>query len=40
VGFPTGNFLKAGDVIEASIEKLGTLKNTFGPKPAAFYEPL
>ncbi|MEA3225355.1 MAG: fumarylacetoacetate hydrolase family protein [Planctomycetota bacterium] len=40
VGFPTGNFLRAGDKIEASIEKLGTLQNTLGPKPEAFYEPL
>lgn len=40
VGFPTGNFLKAGDKIEASIEKLGTLTNTLGPKPETFYEPL
>ena len=40
VGFPTGNFLKAGDRIEASIEKLGTLTNTLGPKPETFYEPL
>ena len=40
VGFPTGNFLKAGDKIEATIEKLGTLTNTLGPKPSKFYEPL
>lgn len=40
VGFPTGNFLKAGDKIEASIEKLGTLQNTLGPRPDKFYEPL
>jgi len=40
VGFPTGNFLKAGDRIEASIEKLGTLANSLGPKPDSFYEPL
>lgn len=40
VGFPTGNFLKAGDRIDASIEKLGTLTNTLGPEPDAFYEPL
>ncbi len=40
VGFPTGNFLKAGDRIEASIEKLGTLTNTLGPRPETFYEPL
>ncbi len=40
VGFPTGNFLKAGDKIEAGIDKLGTLTNTLGPKPRNFYEPL
>jgi len=40
VGFATGNYLKAGDRIEASIEKLGTLTNTLGPKPEKFYEPL
>lgn len=40
VGFPMGNFLKAGDKIEASIEKLGTLANTLGPRPERFYEPL
>ena len=40
VAMATGNFLKAGDEIEASIEKLGTLTNTLGPKPKKFYEPL
>ncbi len=40
VAMATGNFLKAGDKIEASIEKLGTLTNTLGPKPEKFYEPL
>ena len=40
VGFPTGNFLKAGDRIEATIKNLGTLQNTLGPKPNTFYEPL
>jgi 2-keto-4-pentenoate hydratase/2-oxohepta-3-ene-1,7-dioic acid hydratase in catechol pathway len=40
VGFPTGNFLKAGDKIEASIDNLGTLANTLGSKPESFYEPL
>jgi 2-keto-4-pentenoate hydratase/2-oxohepta-3-ene-1,7-dioic acid hydratase in catechol pathway len=40
VGFPTGNYLRAGDKIEATIEKLGTLTNTLGPRPDAFYEPL
>jgi 2-keto-4-pentenoate hydratase/2-oxohepta-3-ene-1,7-dioic acid hydratase in catechol pathway len=40
VGFATGNYLKAGDCIEATIDKLGTLKNTLGPKPKEFYEPL
>ncbi len=40
VGLATGDYLKAGDVIEASIEKLGTLTNTLGPKPEQFYTPL
>ena len=40
VGMATGNFLKAGDRIEASIEHLGTLTNSLGPKPEQFYEPL
>jgi 2-keto-4-pentenoate hydratase/2-oxohepta-3-ene-1,7-dioic acid hydratase in catechol pathway len=40
VAMATGNFLAAGDRIEASIEKLGTLTNTLGPKPKKFYEPL
>jgi 2-keto-4-pentenoate hydratase/2-oxohepta-3-ene-1,7-dioic acid hydratase in catechol pathway len=40
VAMATGNFLKAGDRIDASIEKLGTLTNTLGPKPGKFYEPL
>jgi len=40
VGMATGNFLKAGDRIECSIEALGTLTNTLGSRPTAFYEPL
>jgi 2-keto-4-pentenoate hydratase/2-oxohepta-3-ene-1,7-dioic acid hydratase in catechol pathway len=40
VGLATGNYLKAGDRIDASIENLGTLTNTLGPKPEKFYEPL
>jgi 2-keto-4-pentenoate hydratase/2-oxohepta-3-ene-1,7-dioic acid hydratase in catechol pathway len=40
VGLATGNYLKAGDKIEATIDKLGTLTNTLGPKPEKFYEPL
>lgn len=40
VGLATGDYMKAGDVIEASIEKLGTLTNTLGPKPEQFYTPL
>jgi 2-keto-4-pentenoate hydratase/2-oxohepta-3-ene-1,7-dioic acid hydratase in catechol pathway len=40
VAMATGNFLEAGDRIEASIEKLGTLTNTLGPKPEKLYEPL
>jgi len=40
VGMATGNFLKAGDRIDATIENLGTLTNTLGPRPKKFYEPL
>jgi len=40
VAIATGNFLRGGDVIECSIEGLGTLTNTLGPRPQAFYEPL
>ena len=40
VAMATGNFLKAGDKIECTIEKIGTLTNTLGAKPENFYEPL
>lgn len=40
VGLATGNYLKAGDRIDASIEGFGTLTNTLGPRPETFYEPL
>ncbi|MGB8226192.1 MAG: fumarylacetoacetate hydrolase family protein [Sedimentisphaerales bacterium] len=40
VAMATGNFLKAGDKIECTIEKIGTLTNTLGKKPENFYEPL
>jgi 2-keto-4-pentenoate hydratase/2-oxohepta-3-ene-1,7-dioic acid hydratase in catechol pathway len=40
VAMATGNFLKAGDKIECSIEKIGTLTNTLGPEPENYYEPL
>jgi 2-keto-4-pentenoate hydratase/2-oxohepta-3-ene-1,7-dioic acid hydratase in catechol pathway len=40
VGVATGNFLKAGDRIECTIEGLGTLTNTLGDRPEHFYEPL
>jgi 2-keto-4-pentenoate hydratase/2-oxohepta-3-ene-1,7-dioic acid hydratase in catechol pathway len=40
VGLATGNFLKAGDIIECTIEGIGTLTNTLGPRPERFYEPL
>lgn len=40
VAMATGEFLQPGDVIECTIEGLGSLKNTIGPKPAGFYEPL
>jgi 2-keto-4-pentenoate hydratase/2-oxohepta-3-ene-1,7-dioic acid hydratase in catechol pathway len=40
VAMATGNFLQPGDKIECTIEKLGTLRNTLGPKPKKLYEPL
>ncbi len=40
VAIATGNFLQGGDVIECTIEGLGTLTNTLGPRPETFYEPL
>ncbi|MBW8040081.1 MAG: fumarylacetoacetate hydrolase family protein [Planctomycetes bacterium] len=40
VAMATGEFLQPGDNIECTIEKLGTLKNTLGPHPEKFYEPL
>jgi 2-keto-4-pentenoate hydratase/2-oxohepta-3-ene-1,7-dioic acid hydratase in catechol pathway len=40
VAVATGGFLQPGDLIECTIEKLGTLKNTLGPKPEKFYGPL
>jgi 2-keto-4-pentenoate hydratase/2-oxohepta-3-ene-1,7-dioic acid hydratase in catechol pathway len=40
VAAATGKFLAPGDIVEATIEKLGTLKNTIGPKPEKLYEPL
>ena len=32
----TGNYLKAGDKIECTIEKIGTFTNTLGRKPEGF----
>jgi len=40
VGMATGDFLKPGDKMECTIEKIGTLKNTLGAHPADFYRPL
>jgi 2-keto-4-pentenoate hydratase/2-oxohepta-3-ene-1,7-dioic acid hydratase in catechol pathway len=40
VAAATGNFLKPGDKIECTIEKLGTLTNTLGQKPKKLYKPL
>jgi 2-keto-4-pentenoate hydratase/2-oxohepta-3-ene-1,7-dioic acid hydratase in catechol pathway len=40
VAVATGNFLKGGDKIECTIEKLGTLTNTLSKPPAEFYKPL
>jgi 2-keto-4-pentenoate hydratase/2-oxohepta-3-ene-1,7-dioic acid hydratase in catechol pathway len=40
VAMATGDFLEPGDRIEASIQYLGTLANTLGPRPKKFYTPL
>ncbi len=40
VALATGKFLLPGARIECTIENLGTLTNTLGPKPEKFYEPL
>ena len=40
VAMATGDFLRPGDRIECTIEKIGTLTNTLGQKPEVFYEPL
>lgn len=40
VAVATGNFLKQGDRIDCTIEKLGTLTNTLAAKPKKFYKPL
>lgn len=40
VAMATGKFLQPGDRIECTIEKLGTLRNTLGQQPEAFYRPL
>ena len=40
VGMADGKFLKAGDKMECTIEKLGTLTNTIGKEAETFYEPL
>jgi 2-keto-4-pentenoate hydratase/2-oxohepta-3-ene-1,7-dioic acid hydratase in catechol pathway len=40
VGMATGDYLEAGDRIEATIEGLGTLANTLGAKPDEFYHPV
>ena len=40
VAAATGKFLKPGDKIECTIEKLGTLKNTLSQRPKKFYQPL
>lgn len=40
VAMASGKFLNEGDIIECTIEKIGVLKNTLGPKPKEFYVPL
>ncbi len=40
VGMATGDFLKPGDEMECTIEKIGSLKNRLGGYPQDFYRPL
>jgi 2-keto-4-pentenoate hydratase/2-oxohepta-3-ene-1,7-dioic acid hydratase in catechol pathway len=40
VAMATGRFLQPGDTIECTMDKLGTLTNTLGPRPSDFYRPL
>ncbi len=40
VAMATGRFLQPGDTMECTIDKLGTLTNTLGPRPSDFYRPL
>jgi len=35
VGQGTGRFLNPGDVVEASVEGIGTISNVVGPKAGA-----
>ncbi|MHC5083083.1 MAG: fumarylacetoacetate hydrolase family protein [Planctomycetota bacterium] len=38
VAMADGNFLQPGDVVQCSIEQIGTLSNTLGVKPKEFYK--
>jgi 2-keto-4-pentenoate hydratase/2-oxohepta-3-ene-1,7-dioic acid hydratase in catechol pathway len=40
VAVATGKFLQPGDNLKCTIENIGTLTNTLGPKPQKSYEPL
>jgi 2-keto-4-pentenoate hydratase/2-oxohepta-3-ene-1,7-dioic acid hydratase in catechol pathway len=40
VAMGTGKWLKPGDHMECTIQKIGTLKNKIGPKPKHMYKPL
>ncbi|OHB55996.1 MAG: hypothetical protein A2Y07_06270 [Planctomycetes bacterium GWF2_50_10] len=40
VAMATGQWLEPGDVIECTIDAIGTLRNTLGTRPAQFYRPL
>ena len=40
VAMATGRFLQPGDTIECTIDKIGTLTNTLGPRPSDLYRPL
>jgi 2-keto-4-pentenoate hydratase/2-oxohepta-3-ene-1,7-dioic acid hydratase in catechol pathway len=39
-GHATGKYLQPGDKIDCTIEHIGILTNTLGPRPKEFYEPL
>jgi 2-keto-4-pentenoate hydratase/2-oxohepta-3-ene-1,7-dioic acid hydratase in catechol pathway len=40
VAMATKKWLAPGDVVECTIEKIGTLTNTIGQRPNEFYKPI